>query len=60
MQPTFSDTLDFPLAFSHSNASILRKSRSVTIRQLSIHENVGASFCWQDALPHTNQLGLGI
>ena len=26
---------------------------------MSIHGNVGASFWWWDALPHTNQLGLG-
>ena len=48
---------DFP--FSHSDASISRKSRLVTIRQLSIPGKVGASFWWRDALPHTNQLGLG-
>ena len=29
------------------------------MRQLSIPGKVGASFWWRDALPHTNQLGLG-
>ena len=47
------------LPFSHSDASISRKSRLVTIRQLFIPGKDGASFWWQDALPHTNQLGLG-
>ena len=46
------DTLDFSI--SHSDASISRKSRLVSIRQLTIHGNVGASFWWQDAIPHTN------
>ena len=55
-QPTLSNTWDF--SFSHSNASISRKSCLVTIRKLSIHGNIGASFWWRDALPHTNQLGL--
>ena len=30
----------------------------VTIRQLSIHGNVGMSFWWPDVLPGVNQLGL--
>ena len=42
-----------------TNTSISRKSRSVTMRQLSIHGNIGASFWWRDAFPHTNQLGFG-
>ena len=51
----FRDTRNF--SFSHSelvrDASISRKSRSVTIRQFSIHGNVGASFWWrQDVLPN--------
>ena len=37
----------------------LRKSCLVTIRQLSIHGNVGTSFLWSDILPDQNQLGLG-
>ena len=37
----------------------LRKSCLVTIRQLSIHGNVGTSFLWSDVLPDQNQLGLG-
>ena len=36
-----------------------RESRLVTIRQLSIPGKIGARFWWRDALPHTNQLGLG-
>ena len=40
------------LSFSHSDASISRKSRLVTIKQLSILEKVGASFWWCDALLH--------
>ena len=34
-------------------------SNLVTLRQLSVHGNVGESFWWWDALPHTTQLGLG-
>ena len=49
-QSTFSNILD--LSFSHSDASISRKSRLVTIRKLSIPGKVGASFWWWDALPH--------
>ena len=57
-QSTFSNILgDF--LFSHRDASISRKFSLVTIRQLSIPGKVGASFWWRDALPHTNQLGLG-
>ena len=36
----------------HSDASISRKSRLVTIRRLSISGKVGASFWWWDALLH--------
>ena len=51
-------TRDF--SFSHSDASILRKSCLITIRQLSIHGNVGASFLVAgDAPRHINQLRLG-
>ena len=39
------------LSFSHSDASISRKSRLVIIRQHSIPGKVGASFRWWDALP---------
>ena len=40
-------TLPFlDLSFSHSDASISRKSHLVTIRQLAIHGNVGTSFWW--------------
>ena len=58
-QRTFSDSRDFSYSHSHSDASISRIFRLVTIRQLSIHGNVGASFWWRGVLPHTNQLGLG-
>ena len=34
-------------------------SSSSSSSDSSIHGNVGASFWWRDALPHTNQLGLG-
>ena len=40
------------LSFSHRDASISRKSRLDTIRQLSIPGKVGASFWWCDALLH--------
>ena len=36
-----------------------RKSRLVTIRQLSILGDVETSFWWSDVLPNANQLGLG-
>ena len=49
-QSIFSNILG--LLFSHSVASISRKSRLVTIRQLSIPGKVVASFWWWDALPH--------
>ena len=35
----------------HSDASISRKSCWVSIRQLSIHGNVGTSFWWPDVFP---------
>ena len=36
-----------------------RKSRLITIGQLSIHGNNGSSFWGPDVLPDVNQLGLG-
>ena len=36
-----------------------QKISSVTIRQLSIHGNVGTSFWWLDVPPEANQLGIG-
>ena len=39
--------------------SISRISCLVTIRQLSIHGNVGTRFWGPDVLPDVNQLGLG-
>ena len=47
--------LFWDISFSHSYASISRKSRLVTIRQLSIHGNVEMSFWWPDVLPEANQ-----
>ena len=54
---THRSTRDF--SFNHSDTSISRKFCLVTIRQLSIHRNVGVGFWWRDVLPHTNQLALG-
>ena len=37
-----------------TTAGEVSKSLATSFRQLSIHGNVGASFWWRDALPHTN------
>ena len=47
------------ISFSDSAASISRKSRLVTVRQLSIRGNVGTSFWWLDVFPDASQIGLG-
>ena len=63
--PTASGSVDkqplatfWGLSFSHTDASVSRKSRLVTILKSSVYipGNVGASFA---GFPHTNQLGLG-
>ena len=47
------------ISFSHSDTSIFEKIPSRLVVYPWEIGNVGASFGWQDALPHTNQLELG-
>ena len=65
---TFSSTINrgrgrlFPNSLSRQPthlASKSKNSRSVTLRQLSIHVNVGMNFWWSDVLPDQTSLDQG-